>query len=73
MDLPEPLGVKAATAAAFGEIPSLAGCALAVFGVKLGVNAGESTLRDFFGLRDTQLMQCYASCTDSHIESIGRN
>lgn len=57
-DLPDPLGVKAAAAAALGEIPSLAGCAFAVLGVKFGVNAGDSTLSDFFGLQDTQLMSC---------------
>ena len=47
---PESLGVKVAAAAAFGEMPSLAGCAAAVFGVKLGVKDGDSTLRLFFWL-----------------------
>lgn len=42
--------MKVAAAAAFGEIPSLAGCAAAVFGVKLGVKDGDSTLRLFFWL-----------------------
>ena len=64
--------MNAAAAAAFGEIPSFAGCALLVLGVNVGVKAGDSTLRDFFGLQSTQLMQCWASWSDSHIESVSR-
>lgn len=50
-DLPEPRGVNAAAAAAFGEMPIFAGWALAPFGVNAGVKEGDSTLRDFFGLQ----------------------
>lgn len=68
-DPPEPLGVKAAAAAALGEMPNLAGCACVVLGVKFGVNAGDSTLSDFFGLQCTQLMLCWENWADSQIES----
>jgi len=49
--VPEPLGVNAAAAAALGDMPiflvcTTAGCAASV----LGVNEGDSTLKDFFGL-----------------------
>lgn len=54
--LPEPLGVKVAAAAAFGDMPSLTGCAAAVLGVKAGVKDGESTLRLFFELQDLSLV-----------------
>lgn len=68
--LPDPLGVKAAAAAAFGDMPSLAGCAFVVVGVKFGVKAGDSTLRDFFGLQSTQLMLRWMGWKDSHVESV---
>lgn len=52
--VPEPRGVNAAAAAAFGDIPMflgcvIAGCAASVFGVK----EGDSTLKDLvFVLRE---------------------
>lgn len=64
--------MNAAATAALGEMPSLAGCALAAFGVKVGVKAGDSTLRDFLGLQGTQLMLRWVGWSDSHIESISR-
>ncbi len=51
----DPLGVKAAAAAAFGEIPAFAGSTVAVVGVRFGVKAGDSTLSAFRGL---QLLSC---------------
>lgn len=40
--------MKVAAATVFGEMPTLAGCTAAFFGV--GVNAGESTLSDLLEL-----------------------
>lgn len=62
--------MKAAAAAALGDMPSLAGCAFVVFGVKFGVKAGDSTLSDFFRLQKTQLMLCWVRTSHSHIESV---
>jgi hypothetical protein len=57
--LPDPLGVNVAAPAALGDRPSdLAGCAMAVCGVKLGVKDGDSTLRLFFAFALTLLSTC---------------
>ena len=53
--IPDPLGVKAAAVAAFGDMPIFTGWALPPFGVNAGVKAGDSTFRVFFWLRYTQL------------------
>lgn len=48
--LPDPRGVNVGAAAALGEIPSFAGCTGKDWGVNVGVNIGESTLRLFLAL-----------------------
>ena len=54
---PELSGVKVAAAAALGEMPSLTGCTCVALGVKMGVNAGDSTLRVLLGLQHSTQLQ----------------
>jgi len=71
--IPEPRGVKLAAAAAFGDRPRLfVGCAFAVFGVNVGVNEGESTLRLFFWLQyDQRISRQWVLPKDQPAEPIG--
>lgn len=60
--LPDPRGVNVAAAAALGEMPTLTGTALPVFGVK----EGDSTLRDFFELGISSASTCFSCLLRSY-------